>query len=206
MTLAPDPDVSHAAAPPAPQQHPGLWRGARRALAARWDILAVISAGGALGSLARWGMAVALPHPPGAFPWATFAVNLAGCLLIGALIVMITQVWPPSRYVRPFLGVGVLGGFTTFSTYMLDTRDLLMTGHAGLAGLYLAGTLAGGLAAVWAGRALARLAVRGARHRALRAADAGGASPPAGGSRGPGGHAPHGPDHGVSQPSRRSGS
>jgi len=134
-------------------------------------VLAVIAAGGALGSLARWGLASALPHAAGAFPWATFLTNVTGCLLIGALMVLLTEAWPPSRYLRPFLGIGVLGGYTTFSTYMLDDRGLLVTGHVGLAAAYLAGSLAAGLAAVWAGVVSLRAAIRVARWRARRHAD-----------------------------------
>ena len=133
----------------------------------------MIAIGGALGSLARWGLAAALPHQPGAFPWATFLENVSGCLLIGALMVLLAEVWPPSRYLRPFLGIGVLGGYTTFSTYMLDTRALLVTGHPGAAAAYLLGSLAAGLAAVWAGVALLRSAIRLARWRARRKADTG---------------------------------
>jgi fluoride exporter len=164
-----------------------LWQGAASGISARWDILAVIAAGGALGSLARWGLAAALPHRPGAFPWATFLENVSGCLLIGALMVLLAEVWPPSRYLRPFLGIGVLGGYTTFSSYALDTRNLLVTGHAGPAAAYLLGSLAAGLAAVWAGVALIRSAVRLARSRARRKADSGdpGAGRPAPGLAAP---------------------
>ncbi len=161
--------ATRATAPPrgrARARH--LWQGATREIAGRWDILAVIAAGGALGSLARWGLALALPHPPGGFPWATFLANVSGCLLIGILMVALTDVWPPSRYLRPFLGIGVLGGYTTFSTYMLDTRALLVTGHAAAAGGYLIGSLVAGLAAVWAGVVIARSAIRLARWRARR--------------------------------------
>jgi CrcB protein len=138
----------------------------RRVVGRRGDILAVIAAGGAAGSLARWGLTQLLPHPVGTFPWATFTANVSGCLLLGVLMVFVIEVWPPSRYVRPFLGVGVLGGYTTFSTYMLDTRALLVSGRAGLAGEYVFATLAAGLAAVWVGVTGARLLVRLARRRA----------------------------------------
>lgn len=158
-----------------------LWQGTARELTARWDILAVIAAGGALGSLARWGLATALPHPAGGFPWATLLTNVSGCLLIGALMVLLAEVWPPSRHLRPFLGTGVLGGYTTFSTYMLDARNLLVAGHAATAGAYLAASLAGGLAAVWAGVVILRSAIRLARWRARQQA---GTERPAG--RGPG--------------------
>lgn len=126
----------------------------------RRDVLVAIALGGALGSIARWGVAEALPHRPGGFPWGTFAANLSGALLLGALMVLLLDVWPVLRYVRPFLAVGVLGGYTTFSTYMLDTRTLLGQGAAWSAAAYLFGTLLGGLAAVGAGMLLARAAVR----------------------------------------------
>lgn len=145
------------------------------AVANRGDILAVIAAGGALGSLARWGLAQMLPQPDTAFPWATFDANVSGCFALGVLMVFVTDVWPPSRYLRPFLGVGVLGGFTTFSTSMLDTRALLVSGHTGLAGSYVLASLVCGLAAVWIGivgvRTLLVLAHRRAEHRRRRAAD-----------------------------------
>jgi CrcB protein len=166
-----------AAAPPrgrARARH--LWQGAAQQVRSRWDILAVIALGGALGSLARWGLATALPHRAGAFPWATFVTNATGCLLIGALMVLLAEVWPPSRYLRPFAGIGVLGGYTTFSTSMLDTRALLVTGHAGTAAAYLLGSLAAGLAGAWAGAAIVRSAIRLARSRARRKADRGDAS------------------------------
>ena len=133
----------------------------------RRDILAVIAAGGAIGSLARWQLTVLLPHHGLGFPWATFWANVTGCLLLGVLMVFVLDVWPPSRYLRPFLGVGVLGGYTTFSTYTLDARGLLVGGRAGLAGLYLLTSLAGGMAAVWLGATLARLAIGQARQRLL---------------------------------------
>jgi CrcB protein len=64
-------------------------------------------------------------------------------------MVFVNDVWPPNRYVRPFLGVGVLGGYTTFSTYMLDTRALVASGRLGTAVGYVVVTLVGGLVVVW---------------------------------------------------------
>jgi CrcB protein len=125
----------------------------------RWDVVAVISVGGALGSLARWAVAEALPHPPDGFAWSTLIENVSGALLLGALMVLVLEVWPTTRYVRPFFGVGVLGGYTTFSTYMLDTRAMLAAGNGAPALLYLFGTLLAGLLAVWVGIVLARTAI-----------------------------------------------
>ena len=73
------------------------------------------------------------------FPWATFIENVSGGFLLGVLMVFLLDVWLPHRYLRPFLGVGVLGGYTTFSTYMLESRDLLAGGRAATAFAYLAG-------------------------------------------------------------------
>jgi len=131
-----------------------------RAPLPRWDVLAVIAAGGAVGSLGRWGLTLLLPHPAGAFPWATFVANATGCLALGVLMVFVVEVWRPSRYARPFLGVGVLGGFTTFSTFMLDARALLVAGRTAAAGAYVAGSLVAGLVAVVVGIRATRLAVR----------------------------------------------
>jgi CrcB protein len=114
-------------------------------------VLTAIALGGGLGALARYGMTLLLPNAPGVFPWATFFTNVLGCLLIGVLMVLISEVWSAHRLVRPFLGVGVLGGFTTFSTYAVEVRGLLQPGTAGLAFAYLAGTLAGAMLAVFAG-------------------------------------------------------
>jgi CrcB protein len=129
-------------------------------------VLAVVAVGGGLGAVARYGAGQLWPTPPGGFPWGTFAVNVLGCLLIGVLMVLITEVWSAHRLARPFLGVGVLGGFTTFSTYAVDIRTLLQPGTVGTALLYLAGTLVGALlavvAGVWATRA-ATGSIRGAR-------------------------------------------
>ena len=130
-----------------------------------WPVLAVIAAGGALGALARHGMQVALPNGPTGFPWATFLVNVSGCLLIGVLMVVITEVRPAHRLVRPFLGVGVLGGYTTFSAYAVDVQRAVAA-RAPVTGLvYLAATMAAALLAVaggmWLTRRLAGVRVTG---------------------------------------------
>ena len=124
----------------------------------RWDVVLVIAAGGAIGGGARWAINQAWPSTPDRFPWATFIENTSGCLVLGALMVFLLDVWRPHRYARPFLGIGVLGGFTTFSTYTSDTRALLLDSHMPLALLYLFGTLVVALAATWAGIVAARSA------------------------------------------------
>lgn len=131
------------------------------------DILAVIALGGGIGSLARYFVAQAMPAGPGEMPWATFLINVTGCAALGALMVYVTHVWPPRRYVRPFWGVGFLGGYTTFSTYALEVRGLLDHGSWAVAAGYALGSLAAGLTAVWAGA----IAARYASGRALRRRD-----------------------------------
>ncbi|WP_308169732.1 fluoride efflux transporter FluC [Acrocarpospora catenulata] len=123
---------------------------------APWSTLAMVALGGMAGALARYGLGLAFPHPPAGFPWVTLAVNLSGCLLIGVLMTAITEVWSVPGWVRPLLGVGVLGGFTTFSTYVVDIGQMVIGGQARAALAYLAATPILALAAVWAGSAATR--------------------------------------------------
>ncbi len=131
----------------------------RRELDPPWPVLGAISAGGALGAAARYGLLVAFPTEPPGFPWTIFAVNVTGCLLIGALMVLVTDIWPRRRLIRPFVGVGVLGGFTTFSTYSVEIQGLVDAQALGTAVIYLVGTLVAALAATWSGLGLTRWAV-----------------------------------------------
>ncbi|MGH3341810.1 MAG: fluoride efflux transporter CrcB [Carbonactinosporaceae bacterium] len=126
-------------------------------------VLVAIAAGGVVGALARYGLAVLWPHRGTAFPWATFTANVVGCLLIGVLMVVITEVLVPHRLVRPFVGVGVLGGFTTYSTYAVEARRLVDEGAAGQAFTYIFTTLAAALFAVVIGMAATRLLARALR-------------------------------------------
>lgn len=108
--------------------------------------LPLISAGGVLGALARYGISAAWPHPADGFPWATWVINVSGCFLIGVLLTRL-----PGAHLRLFLGVGFLGGYTTFSTAMVD----VLQAPALVGALYLFATALGALLAVWAGSALA---------------------------------------------------
>ena len=121
-----------------------------------WDVVAVVAAGGALGGVLRYALGRAVPVAPEGFPWATFVENVLGCFLLAGLLVLLLEVWPPRRYARPFLGVGLLGGFTTFSAFTAETRGLLAGGAAPLALAYVLGTVFAGLAATWGGLALVR--------------------------------------------------
>ncbi|QNP68787.1 fluoride efflux transporter CrcB [Streptomyces roseirectus] len=122
---------------------------AQRTREGQVPVVAAVALGGTLGSLARYAAGLAWPARTGGFPWTTFAVNVVGCAVIGVLLVLVTEILTVHRLVRPFLGTGVLGGFTTFSTYTVDIRKLLGDGHPATAFAYLAGTLCAALAAVW---------------------------------------------------------
>lgn len=127
-------------------------------------VLAAVAIGGALGSLARYAVDVAAPAPEDGFPLGTFLVNVVGCLLLGAVAGWVYD-RRRHRLAAPFLVVGVLGGFTTFSAYTVATVDLALRGEVGLAAGYLLGTLAAALVAVEAGLLL----TRAVRHRTDRA-------------------------------------
>lgn len=112
-------------------------------------IVAVVAVGGGTGAAARYGTSLLWPTAPGAFPWTTLVVNAIGCAVIGVFMVVISNVWSAHRLVRPFFGTGVLGGFTTFSTYAVDIQHLVDDGHARTALAYLAATVLAAVAAVW---------------------------------------------------------
>lgn len=109
-------------------------------------LLALVALGGAVGALGRHGLSVALPTDPGALPLATLLTNLSGCLALGLLVGR----QPPTSWLRPFLGTGVLGGFTTFSAFALETDRLLLAAPL-VAVAYVAASLVGGLVLTAAG-------------------------------------------------------
>lgn len=110
-----------------------------------------VGMGGALGSAARYGVAQAWPTPAHGFPWATFVTNVTGCLAIGLLLGV-----RRTPTARAFGATGVLGGFTTFSTFAIEGDGLWRADRPWLAAAYVAGTLLVALAATWLGRTLIR--------------------------------------------------
>ncbi len=121
-------------------------------------VVLAVSVGGGAGAMGRLAAHRVAPEV-----WATLAVNLVGCALIGVLVVLTTEVWRAHPLVRPFLGTGVLGGFTTFSTYALDAHGLWVAGDRAVAAGFLVGTLLGCVAATAAAVTLTRSVVAGGR-------------------------------------------
>jgi len=121
--------------------------------------VAVIAAGGGLGSVARYLLSAAFPAGTG-FPWVIFAINVSGCFLLGLVMVCLLEVWPPRRFLRPFLGIGLLGGFTTFSTYAGGVLTLLTGRQPGLADAYALSSIVAALLAVWCGMRMGRMLAR----------------------------------------------
>nr|WP_330242252.1 fluoride efflux transporter CrcB [Streptomyces sp. NBC_00525] len=122
-------------------------------------MVAVVALGGVIGASARYGASLLWPTEAGGFPWTTLVVNVIGCAVIGVFMVVITEAWAAHRLVRPFFGTGVLGGFTTFSTYAVDIERLVAKGRAGTGLAYLGVTLLAALAAVWSAVWLTRRAL-----------------------------------------------
>ena len=120
--------------------------------------LLAIFAGGFLGAIARAGMGEWLPHEPGAWPWATFAVNVAGAFLLGYFTTRLQERLPLSAYRRPLLGTGFCGALTTFSTMQVELLGMLDDGRAGLAAGYAAASIAAGFLAVLVATNLVRRA------------------------------------------------
>jgi CrcB protein len=152
-----DPDLA-----PSDPAEPSVGR-AHPAAARRWhgraqpDVLAVIAAGGMFGATARFKLAEALPTRPGHFPWATFWTNLSGSFLLGLVLVLILERFPPTRYLRPFLATGIIGAYTTMSTFTVETAVLIKDGHAATGLVYGFGSVALGLVLAYAGIILGRL-------------------------------------------------
>lgn len=120
--------------------------------------IALVAVGGAAGSVLRYGVGrVFGVQQAGSanWPWHTFAANVSGAFLIGVLVVLSARFgWP--AWWRPLLAVGLLGGYTTFSTLSIEVVEAALTGHPGLALAYASASLVTGVAACWLGITLAR--------------------------------------------------
>jgi len=120
------------------------------------DVLAAIALGGIVGATARYELAQALPTSPGTFPWATFWTNMSGSLALGFLLVLLLHRTRQHRLLRPFLATGILGAFTTMSTYLVETAVLIKDGHATVGVTYALASVVVGLLLAFAGMVGAR--------------------------------------------------
>ena len=118
--------------------------------------MAAIAGGGALGTLARYGVERAVATDAFGFPWATLTANVVGSFVLGVVVTLVSERWPGDRWLRPLVAVGFCGGFTTFSTFAVEIDQRLRHGHAGTAVGYLVASLLAGLGAALVGITVAR--------------------------------------------------
>ena len=137
------------------------------AVSRAWILLAV-AVGGALGTVARYELALAEPVRSGRFPWATFGVNVAGSLVLGVALTVLVAPRVSTSVLRPFVGVGVCGGLTTFSTWMVESVLLVRDGDAATAVGYLLVSLVAGLSRSVAAAVAARPASSRGRRGGVR--------------------------------------
>lgn len=137
---------------------PGPFASERRSRWPRihWTSVGAVAMGGLIGGTARYGIGLAWPAGDTAFPWATFLVNASGAFGLALLLVLVLEVLPPTTYVRPALGTGFFGAFTTFSSLAVGTDHLAAHGHVSVAMGYVAASLIGGLGAVALGIVVGR--------------------------------------------------
>jgi CrcB protein len=119
-------------------------------------VVLAIAFGGALGTLARFFLDTTFVEGPGHFPTVTLLINLSGSLAIGILVPLVARWMPRQPLLGPFLVVGILGGWTTYSALAVSAITLLQGGHIAASVLYLTATLAGGTGLVGLGAALSR--------------------------------------------------
>ncbi len=118
----------------------------------KFQLAILAGLGGFTGSMLRYGMSSVIPFDTARFAWATFSVNMLGCLLMGLL-----SVWVQAEAWRVFLLVGILGGFTTFSGFGYEIYRYLLAGETGKAITYVLGSLMAGIVLVWIGRKFAEV-------------------------------------------------
>ncbi|MCG8345565.1 MAG: fluoride efflux transporter CrcB [Chlorobiales bacterium] len=123
----------------------------------RYAALLLVGAGGFAGAVARYLVGLALPFIGTGFPFGTFAVNVAGCLIIGFISELSITTSLVSPELRLLFATGFCGGFTTFSSYMYEIMSLLRDGEMLYASIYLFGSIIGGILCLYLGMQLARI-------------------------------------------------
>ncbi|HLZ37856.1 MAG TPA: CrcB family protein [Mycobacteriales bacterium] len=130
----------------------------------RPTVLASVFVGGFAGGLARYAVTMAWPAPASSFPWAIFLINTSGAFALALLLVLVIEILPPTTHLRPALGTGFLGAFTTFSSVVTAVDHLAAQGRANVAAVYLLASTLAGLSAASLGLVLGR-AIAAYRHR-----------------------------------------
>lgn len=120
---------------------------APRATPPAWLVYAAVFAGGMLGGTSRYLIGLAVPAQPGAIPWGVLGINLVGAFILALLLAGWVRRGHVSHPWRPFLATGILGSFTTWSTFMADTYALFVDGAELLATVYVVGATALGIGA-----------------------------------------------------------
>ena len=116
----------------------------------------LVMSGGAIGAALRYGLSRALPISAAGWPWPTFAANVAGGLCMGVLAMWVMRGDNSAEPLRLFLGVGVLGGFTTFSAFSLEMAQMVQRGQMGMAAIYAIMSVILALGAIFAGMAITK--------------------------------------------------
>ncbi|MBI1256741.1 MAG: fluoride efflux transporter CrcB [Chloroflexi bacterium] len=122
------------------------------------QMILAIAAGGAVGAVLRHFLNSGVAHILGTgFPWGIFVANILGSFVMGCMITGFAFVYEPPQLARAFLTVGMLGAFTTFSTFSLDAVTLIQRGDMLAAGFYIVGSVVLALAGLFSGMALVRM-------------------------------------------------
>jgi CrcB protein len=158
LPIDPDIDREPTQAPALDRARSGMFRPAARSRWPRihWLSVAAVGAGGFFGGLARYALGLAWPAHGAVFPWATFTINTSGAFLLALLLILVLEVLPPTTYLRPGLGTGFCGAYTTFSSVAVAADQFTAHGRAALAAGYVGASLFAGLAAASFGMILGR--------------------------------------------------
>lgn len=123
-------------------------------------VVLAIGLGGVIGAVARYAVSLGLPTETGRFPWGTFLINVSGAAVLGFFLVVVVEQIPRGRLVRAMIGTGIIGAYTTFSTYVVEAVLLVRAGDPVAALAYLLGSVLAGIVAVWLGMTAARKVLR----------------------------------------------
>lgn len=134
-------------------------------------MLGALGCGGVLGAESRYAISLALPTTAGGMPWGTFSINVSGSAALGLVLIVLTERLAHRPLLRTTVATGIIGAYTTFSTFAVEAVLLVRGGHAGAAALYLLLSVVCGLLAAWAGMAAGRLVLRNGRAGGARQED-----------------------------------